>query len=141
MPTPPLSDPLGALNQVLSELIDLVADVKQAHRKVPSTDVLHSELDQLFDDLRAWLGLLMDQDAGHGVSPLAEVTTAAGRSPVNLWSGNPDDEEVRAVLAEHLGRLEQHAAEARDALAGDPSGPVLADIAAGIELHVQRLRP
>jgi len=128
------------LNQVLNELLDLVADVKQAHRKVPSADVLHPELDQLFDDLRAWVGLLMDQDTAHGLSPLSEVTTAAGRSPANLWSGNPDDEEVRTVLAEHLGRLEQSAAEARDALAGDPSGPVLADIAAGIELHVRRLR-
>ena len=140
MPATIPPDPLGSLNEVLSEVIDLVQDVKQAHRKVPGADVLHPELDRLFDDLRGWAGLLMEQDAAHGVSPLAAVTTVAGRPLANLWSGTPTDDEVRATLVEHLSRLRQHTARARDALVGDPSGSVLADIAAGIDRHVQLLR-
>lgn len=46
--TPAPDDPMTALNQVLSEVIALVAEVKQAHRKVPETHALHAELDQLF---------------------------------------------------------------------------------------------
>jgi len=140
MPSPPTRHPLGSLNQVLSEVIDLVQDVKQAHRKIPGADVLHPELDKLFDDLRAWASLLMDQDAAHGLSPLAAVTTVAGRPLANLWPGTPTDDEVRVTLVEHLSRLRQNAAEASGALGDDPAGSVLADITAGIDDHVRLLR-
>jgi hypothetical protein len=44
---PRRDDPAAALNQVLSEVIDAVLDVQQAHRRVPETHALHAVLDQL----------------------------------------------------------------------------------------------
>ncbi len=79
-------DPAAALNQVLSEVIDGVLDVKQAHRRVPETHVLHAVPGQLFDDLGTWARLLADQDRALGVSPLASMPTAAGRTPPHIRS-------------------------------------------------------
>ena len=110
-PLPP-RDPTAALNQVLSEVIDVVLDVRQAHRRVPETHALHAVLDQLFDDLRDWARLLADQDEALGVSPLASMPTVAGRKPPSRWTGAASDEQVRQIVAGHLDRLGQHLASA-----------------------------
>jgi DNA-binding ferritin-like protein len=110
---PPPDDPAVSLNQVLSEVIDVVLDVKQAHRKVPETHALHAELDQLFDDVRAWARLLVDQDEALGVSPLSSMPSLAGQTPPNLWPRTASDAEVRRVVGELLDRLGQHVATAR----------------------------
>ena len=108
MSSPPPDDPVAALNQVLSEVIDLVQDVKQAHRKVPETHALHALLDQLFADLRSWARLLVERDEALGVSPLGDISSVAGRRPPNLWPGAASDDEVRGIVGEHLDRLAQH---------------------------------
>jgi hypothetical protein len=85
MSQPRGDDPVAALNQALSDVIDTVLDVRQAHRRVPETHALHAVLDRLLDDMRTWAGLLMDQDQALGVSPLANISSGAGRMPPHSW--------------------------------------------------------
>ena len=125
-------DPTAALNQVLSEVIDVVQDVKQAHRKVPETHALHAVLDQLSADLRTWALLLVEQDEALGVSPMASMPTVAGRKPPNLWRGAASDEEVRRVVGEHLDRLGQHLAVALEEQEDAGSRAALADVQRGL---------
>src|SRR5712692_7974726 len=136
---PPPDDPAMALNEVLSEVIDVVQDVKQAHRKVPETHALHAELDQLFDDLAAWARLLIEQDEALGVSPLDRMPSVAGRTPPNLWPGAASDEEVRRLIDEHLDRLEQHVAAALVAQDDERSRVALADVERGLLVHRKKL--
>jgi hypothetical protein len=137
--TPPPHDPTAALNQVLSEVIDVVQDVKQAHRKVPETHALHALLDQLFADLGTWAQLLVKQDEALGVSPLASMPSVAGRVPANLWPGPASDEEVRRILGEHLDRLGQHVAAALAEQTDDGSRAALADVERGLLGHRRAL--
>jgi DNA-binding ferritin-like protein len=106
--TPRHDNPAAAINQVLSEVIDAILDVKQAHRRVPETQALHAVLDQLFDDLRTWARLLADQDEALGVSPLASMPSGASRTPLNPWHGAASNAEVRRIVGEHLDRLARY---------------------------------
>jgi DNA-binding ferritin-like protein len=131
--------PAAALNQVLSEVIDDVLDVRQAHRRVPETHALHAELDQLFDDLRTWARLLADQDQALGVSPLASVPTAAGRKPPHSWHGAASDEEVRRIIGEDLDRLGHYLASALAEHQDDQVQAALAEVQRGLLLHKRAL--
>ena len=139
MSPPRRDDPIAALNQVLSEVIDAILDVRQAHRRVPETHSLHAVLDQLFADLRTWAWLLADQDQALGVSPLASMPTAAGRTPPNPWHGAASDEEVRRIVGEHLDRLGQHLAAALAEQHDDTVRTALAEVERGILAHRQAL--
>jgi DNA-binding ferritin-like protein len=132
-------DPAAALNQVLSEVIDVVLDVKQAHRRVPETHALHAVLDQLFADLRTWAVLLADQDQALGVSPLASMPTAASRTPPHPWHGAASDEEVRQIVGEHLDRLGQHLAAALAEQQDDKVRAALAEVERGLLVHRRAL--
>ena len=125
-------DPIADLNQVLSEVIDLVQDVKQAHRKVPETHALHALLDQVFADLRTWAGLLMDTDEALGVSALGQMPSVAGRPQRNLWPGTASDEDVRRVVGGDLDRLAQHVAIALAAQQDDGARATLTQVQQGI---------
>jgi DNA-binding ferritin-like protein len=137
--TPGRDDPAAALNQVLSEVIDGVLDVKQAHRRVPETHALHAELDQLFDDLRVWARLLADQDEALGVSPLASMPTAASRKPPHAWHGAASDEEVRRIVGEDLDRLGEYLAAALSEQQDDEVRAALAEVERGLLVHKQAL--
>ena len=132
-------DPTAALNQVLSEVIDAVLDVKQAHRRVPETHALHAVLDQLFDDLRTWARLLADQEQALGVSPLASMASPAGRTPPHPWHGAASDEEVRRIVGEHLDRLGQHLAAALAEQQDDNVRAALAEVERGLLVHRRAL--
>jgi DNA-binding ferritin-like protein len=139
MSSPRGDDPVAALNQVLSEVIDGVLDVQQAHRRVSETHALHAELDQLFDDLRAWARLLADQDQALGVSPLASMPTAAGRTPPHSWHGAASDEEVRRMVGEDLDRLGQHLAAALAEQHDDKVRAALSEVQRGVQAHRRAL--
>ena len=136
---PPRDDPAAALNQVLSEVIDAILDVRQAHRRVPESQALHAELDQLFDDLRTWAQLLADQDQALGVSPLASMPSAAGRTPPNPWHGAASNEEVRRIVGEHLDRLGQHLSAALVEQHDDKVRAALTEVERGSLAHRRAL--
>ena len=136
---PPREDPASALNQVLSEVIDAILDVRQALRRVPETQALHAELDQLFTDLRTWARLLADQDQALGVSPLASMPSAAGRTPPNPWHGAASNEEIRRIVGEHLDRLGRHLSAALAEQQDDKVRAALTEVERGIVAHSRAL--
>ena len=137
--SPGRDDPATALNQVLSEVIDGVLDVRQAYRRVPETHALHGLLDQLLSDLRAWARLLADQDLALGVSPLASMPTATGRKPPHSWHGAASDEEVRRIVGEDLDRLGQYLAAALAEQQDDPVRAALDEVERGLLAHKRAL--
>jgi DNA-binding ferritin-like protein len=139
MSQPPRHDPIDDLNQVLSEVIDMVQDVKQAHVKVPEPQPLHAELDQLFSDLRMWAQLLLERDLALGVSPLTSMPSVAGRKPTNLWPRSTNDEEVRRVISEHLDKLEEHVTAALEVQRDSRSQATLTEVRLGLLAHRRAL--
>jgi hypothetical protein len=137
--TPPREDPTAAPNQVLSEVIDALLDVRQAGRRVPGTQALHGMLDRLFADLRAWAQLLRDTDQALGVSPLASMPSGAARTPSNPWYGAASNEEVRRIVGEHLDRLAGHLAIALAEQQDDQVRTALTEVQQGILGYLRAL--
>jgi hypothetical protein len=132
-------DPIASLNQVLSEVIDEIAAIKQARRAVPETHVLHRALDRLFTDLVAWKEQLIERDEVLGVSPLAVMPSAAGRRPANLWPHGVDDDEVRRTIDEHIDRLEEHVRSAIVRQANEESRAPLVEMQQGLLVNKRAL--
>ena len=124
---------------MLSEVIDVVQEVKQAHRKVPETHALHATLDQLFDDLRAWAGVLIEQDEARGISALEAMPSVAGRTPPNLWPGSATDEEVRSLIDAHLDRLGQQVAAALVAQDDEQARTALSTVDRAVRAYREKL--
>ena len=130
------ADRAVTLNEVLSEVIDLVQEVKQAHRKVPETHALHAELDQLFADMATWAQLVVEHDEALGVSPLATMPSVAGRKPPNLWPGEATDGAVGSLIDDHLERLGQHLQAVRTSGQDNArSREIIDDIERGVLQH------
>ena len=133
-------DPMAALNEVLSEVIDVVMALRQAHRKVSETHQLHAELDQLFSDAKTWAELLVEADNARGVSALDFMPSVAGRQPSSLWQGRVSDDEVRQVVTEQLSRLGEHLSAALSAQDDDRVRDLLERISGELQSHLMALR-
>jgi DNA-binding ferritin-like protein len=132
-------DRAAALNQVLSEVIDAILDVRQAHRRVPETQALHEFLDRLDVDLKTWARLLADQDQALGVSPLASMPTAASRTPPNPWHGTASNAEVSRIVSEHLERLALYLSAALTEQRDDMVRAALTEVDEGIQAYRRAL--
>jgi DNA-binding ferritin-like protein len=131
-----------AREAVLSELVDLAMQVKQAHWKVPQSP-LHEELDALMVACRQWLGELMDRLASLGESPLGPVTTVAGRRMPPMFPAGPVAEgDVLSFFLEHLAGAAARTGEHLERVRGtDPDAEkLLAEILDGLAAHQARVR-
>jgi hypothetical protein len=129
-----------ALNGVLSEVIDMVMALRQAHRKVPETHELRAELDQLFSDARNWAEVLMAADTARGVSALDYMPSVQGRQRPDLWHGPVGDEDVRRVVAEQLDRLAEHLRVASSEQDDDHVRELLDRVNRELQSHLDVLR-
>lgn len=133
-------DPMAALNEFLSEVIDVVMALSQAHHQVPETHQLHAELNQLLSDAKAWAELLMEADTARGVSALDYMPSVAGRQRPNMWHGRVSDDDVRQVVTEQLHRLGQHLRAALSEQDDDRVRDLLDRISTELRSHLDALR-
>src|SRR5580693_6267330 len=102
------SEQVTALNQVLSEVIDVAVATRQARHAVPEGHRLHAELDRLSASARSWAEQLVDADSALGVSALAYMTSPTGRLSSAPQSRPGSEEEVSRAITGQLKRLAAH---------------------------------
>jgi len=90
-PMPPLSshDPVTALNEVRSEVVDLALTARQAQHTVREGHELRAELDRVFTSAPAWAALLVDADnARRGGRPASGPVKRAITGCATRWTSS-----------------------------------------------------
>jgi hypothetical protein len=128
-------DPLAPLNEVLSEVIDVVREVRQARWRFAAPAAFRDELGVLFEDARSWGRLLVEQDDAHGVSPLASMPSVAGRPPVDLGPEAATPEGAREAIDHVLERLGRRIDVAIEGEQDDGVRAALIEVQRGVLAH------
>jgi hypothetical protein len=136
---PDPTQPVAGINRVLSEIVDVILEVKVALWRSKRTRGLHAELDQLLCDLTSWTTSLGDRDLLLGVSPLSFMTSVAGRERPTLRRGDPTESEVCSLVGGLLRDMNNHVAAVAEEQTDDPSRRILADVHLRLERHQQLL--
>jgi hypothetical protein len=129
----------AAINGALSEVLDVVADVKQSDRKAPLNHELHGQLDELFEDLRTWASLLMAEGEQLGSPALGNIPTMSGRTLRNLWPGSPTDEEICRSVLGRIDQLSVHLATVQGEQEDEDARALLVNIQQELGRHVHAL--
>jgi hypothetical protein len=127
------NDPLAALNQVLSEVVDMAVTTRQAGHAVPRGHELHAELDRLFASARSWAEQLVGVDSAMGVSALAYMTSPTGRLPSGPQPSPGSEEEVGRAVGQQVGRLAAHVR----ATMGQQEDPRVREVLGRIDTELQ----
>jgi hypothetical protein len=136
---PDPAQPVAGLNRVLSEIVDVILEVKVALWRSKRTRGLHTELDGLLCDLTGWTTSLGYRDLLLGVSPLSFMTSVAGRERPTPWRGDPTESEVCSLVCDLLGDMNNLVAAVAGEQTDDPSRRILADVHLRLESHQQIL--
>ena len=96
------------LAPLLIELVDLALTAKQAHWNVSGMwfRQLHTQLDELADDVRLWSDDVAERLTTIGVAADARIETVAAKTPLaGFPSGWVDSTKVASLIVERLHKV------------------------------------
>jgi len=133
------------LQAVLTELLDLSLQTKQAHWNVvgPHFRTLHLELDEIFDDVRKWADEIAERLRALGFAADGRASYIAKHSTLDsLPEGIISDKEVLTKFSDQLATVASRTRTAIDRLDGSDMATedILIGAVQGLEKHLWMFR-